>query len=290
MNNVQENKSVIELTKLSDREYKLISQLVYEKSGINLGEQKRALIAGRLNKVLRQNGFDSFQQYYDHISNDPTGTSLTTLIDRISTNHTFFNRENDHFEFFSTKAVPHMVEMMKGRSKKEMRIWCAGCSSGEEPYTLAMLLLEYFGREASFWDLGILATDISTHALDKAMAGVYYPENVNKLPTKLKSKYFKQVAGGNWAVTDKIKSMVLYRKLNLMREEYPFKSKFQSIFCRNVMIYFDKPTRKALVDRFARYTDNTGYLFIGHSETLGRDDLSYRYIRPAVYQKDGSNG
>jgi chemotaxis protein methyltransferase CheR len=286
MNNlVTESASIIELIRLSDKEYKLISGLVYDKFGINLGEQKRSLIVGRLNKVLKQYGFRSFQEYYDYVLQDNSGAALTTLIDRISTNHTFFNREKDHFEYFSEMAIPEIIRRLKNQNCRDMRIWCAGCSTGEESYTIAMLLLEHLGNELKAWDIGILATDISSRALEKAVNGVYQDENVAKLPPGLKNKYLIRQERGDWMVNDKVRSIVVYRKLNLMGESYPFKGRFQTIFCRNVMIYFDKPTREALVARFHRYLDDDGFLFIGHSETLGRDSRSFRYLKPALYQR-----
>ena len=280
-----EHNGVIELIKLTDSEYKLMSGLVYDKFGINLGEQKRSLIIGRLNKILKQYGFTTFKQYYDYILNDSSGAALTTLIDRISTNHTYFFRENDHFDYFSNTAVPEMIRDLKKRNRREIRIWCAGCSSGEESYTLAMLLMEHLEKELKMWDIGILATDISTLALDKATAGVYSDENVSKLPNGPKNKYMIRQPDGSWKVNDRVKSLVLYRKLNLMGDSYPFKHQFQMIFCRNVMIYFDKPTRDSLVGRFHRYMENDGYLFIGHSETLGRNNALFNYISPALYKK-----
>jgi len=276
---------VIETTSLTDKEYTLFSKLVYSKFGISLGIQKKTLIAGRLNKVLRQHNFTSFKQYYDYLLSDPTGQSLLTLIDRISTNHTFFNRENDHFEFFSNTVMPEIERRLKKRNEKDIRIWSAGCSSGEESYTLAMLLLEHFGREASFWDLGILATDISTTALEKANAGIYNSENVTKLSAQLRNKYMRHLQDGNWIVDDRLKKLVLHRRFNLISDNYPFKKRFHVIFCRNVMIYFDKPTREVLVNKFHKFLDNEGYLFIGHSETLGRDNCKFRYIKPAIYRK-----
>lgn len=275
----------MELIKLSDNEYKLISRLVYDKFGINLGEQKRSLIVGRLNKILKQHGLKSFKEYHDYVLRDSSGAALTTLIDRISTNHTFFYRENDHFEYFSKTAIPEIIADHERENRRDIRIWCAGCSSGEESYTLAMLLLEHLGQKLKLWDVSILATDISTKALKTAVNGVYFDENVSKLPKMLKNKYLNRQPDGRWAVNDRVKSLVLHRKLNLMGDSYPFKRKFQMIFCRNVMIYFDKPTRSGLINRFNKYMEDRGHLFIGHSETLGRDNSAFTYIQPALYRK-----
>ena len=276
--------------RLTDKELGLISELVYRKFGIKLDERKRALIIGRLQKILRQKGFSTFEQYYDYVNSDPSGQALITLIDRISTNHTFFYREQDHFDFFRSTVIPQMVEFLGRRKRKDLRIWCPGCSSGEEPYTLAMLLLDAFGAEIERWDPGILATDVAIGPLEKAIAGVYSDENVSHLPKPFRLKYFAKLKDGNWEVKERVKKLVLFRRLNLMRSDFPFKGKFQVIFCRNVMIYFDKPTRDILVRKYARYTEPGGYLFIGHSESLGRSNLSYRYIRPAVYRKVSNDG
>lgn len=282
---MEETRQIIETTSLTDREYKLFSSLVYDKFGINLGEQKKTLISGRLNKVLRQNNFSSFKQYYDYLIADSSGQSLMTLIDRISTNHTFFNRENDHFNFFSEIALPEIVDNLKKHNECDIRIWSAGCSSGEESYTLAMFLLEHFKYEASSWDLGILATDISSTALQKANSGIYESENAARLPEQLRNKYMRRLPEGNWIVDDSLRRIILYRRFNLIGEKYPFKKKFQAIFCRNVMIYFDRPMREMLIKRFYDYIEDYGYLFIGHSETLGRDNIMFRYVKPAVYRK-----
>ncbi len=277
--------SPIELIKLSDSEYKLMSRLVYDKFGINLGEQKRSLIVGRLNKILKQHGLKSFKEYYDYVLSDTSGAALTTMIDRISTNHTFFYRENDHFDYFSKTTILEIIAGLKRQNRRDIRIWCAGCSSGEESYTIAMLLLEHLGHELKSWDVGVLATDISSKALDTAIIGAYFDQNVSKLPKMLRNKYLNRQPDGRWTVNDRVKSLVLYRKLNLMGGGYPFKKKFHAIFCRNVMIYFDKPTRSGLINRFSRYMEDGGHLFIGHSETLGRDNSAFTYIQPALYRK-----
>ncbi|MFQ5769866.1 MAG: CheR family methyltransferase [bacterium] len=275
-----------ETTPLSDYEYKLISGLIYEKFGINLSEQKKSLIVGRLQKVLRENGCSSFRNYYNYVTSDATGQALDMLINRISTNHTFFYRENDHFEFLLETVLPAIRSLLKQSGRTDLRIWCAGCSSGEEAYTLAIIVLEFFGRELSFWDTGILATDISKRVLEKAMAGIYSDENTSHIPSGLKHKYFKRQADGSWMVQDRVKEMILFRRFNLTRDDFPFKGQFQVIFCRNVMIYFDITTRNKLVNQFFCFTEPGGYLFVGHSESLGRRDCPYCYVKPSIYRKE----
>ncbi|MDY7001639.1 MAG: CheR family methyltransferase, partial [Thermodesulfobacteriota bacterium] len=164
---------------------------------------------------------------------------------------------------------------------------CAGCSTGEEAYTLLMLIMEHFGHEYNLWDAGLLATDISAPALAKARAGVYPEEAVSLLPPNLKRKYFLALPGGDLSVNDLLKRELTFRRFNFMNPVFPFKKPFDVIFCRNVMIYFDRPTRDALVRRFHHFTEPGGYLFIGHSESLQRDTCPYDYVMPAVYRKEG---
>jgi len=272
-----------ELTRLSEKEYRLISELVYKQFGIKLGENKKSLIVGRLQKILKQNNFKSFQDYYDYVTNDTSGQALITLVDRISTNHTFFYREYDHFDFFYRRNLPYLESILNGSKDRALRIWCAGCSSGEEPYMLAILMLEYFKENIMSWNVGVLATDISISSLETAVAGIYSSENINHLPGKLKSKYFIKIENDQWKVIDRVKRLVTFKRLNLMRETYPFKNRFHAIFCRNVMIYFDQPTRDALIRRYHRYMMPNGHLFIGHSESLRRDNGLFKYIQPSVY-------
>lgn len=270
---------------ISDKEFGLIRALVYERFGINLTEQKRALVVGRLQKFLRNEGFQSFKDYYDHLVGDGTGEALIGLVNRITTNYTYFNRERAHFDFFTAQALPAVMASLQAQQRRDLRIWCAGCSTGEEPYMLAMLVMEFLGKEYGLWDAGVLATDISGRALARARTGVYTTEQIRQLPTSLKLTYFSQNRGGDWRVNDRLRKEVVFRRLNLMNALFPFKKPFQVIFCRNVMIYFDRPTRDALVERFHRFLDPGGYLFIGHSETLGREQTDYRYLMPAVYQR-----
>jgi chemotaxis protein methyltransferase CheR len=270
---------------IGDEEFNLLRRLIKSRFGINLTDQKRSLVVGRLQKLLRGEGFVNFKQYYEYLVNDKSERGLSELINRISTNHTYFNREKAHFDFFQQTALPAVVEMMRRQNNRDLRIWCAGCSSGEEPYTLQMLMMEHFGSEYSKWDAGILATDISERVLSIARAGIYPQERVAQLPQPLQNKYFRKLPDGNCQVTEAVRKEIVYRRFNLMNEKFPFKKPFHMVFCRNVMIYFDQQTREGLVQRFNQFTVNGGYLFIGHSETLGRNHALYRYVMPAVFQK-----
>lgn len=270
---------------ISDQEFAQLRDLIQRRFGINLTEQKRSLLVGRLQKLMRQLGLASFSQYYEYLTQDKTEKGLSELVDLISTNHTYFNREKDHFDYFSQTALPAVVAKLKRENRKDLRIWCAGCSTGEEPYTLLMLMMEYLGSEYASWDAGILATDISDRALSIAKRGVYAADRVMQLPEPLRRKYFTPADSGEMAVIDKVKREATFRRFNLMNTTFPFKKPFQMIFCRNVMIYFDQPTREALVARYHQHTEPGGYLFIGHSETLGRSQNIYNYLKPALYQK-----
>lgn len=280
---MKEPANLAEPIPLRDKDFRLISDLVYNQFGIKLTEQKRALVVGRLNKMVRQAGLRNFQEYYHHLITDKTGAALSKLVDRISTNHTYFFRESDHFDYLLNRVLPQLTALLKKANRKMLRIWCAAASSGEEPYTLAILLHEFFQKEISQWDTGVLATDISTTMLDVARAGIYADNNVARLPASFRNKYFERLPDGRWSVKKQVKDLVLFRRLNLMRNEFPFKGKFNVIFARNVMIYFDEPARQGLIERFRRYSEAGAYLFIGHSESLGRFNQHYRYVEPAVY-------
>jgi chemotaxis protein methyltransferase CheR len=265
---------------LTDKEFKEIAKLVYDSFGITLNESKRSLVVNRLNKMLRSRGFTTFTQYFKHLADDKSGSELQELANSISTNHTFFNRESGHFDYYYKTALPEVTKTILDR---DLRVWCAASSTGEEPYTLAMLQREFLGVEYSSWKAGLLATDISETALKKASLGQYPKEEVDKLPPALKNKYFTKI-GDKVAVKPEIKSEVSFRKLNLVKP-FQFKKPFHVIFCRNVMIYFDQPTKDVLIKRMFDYTMPGGYLFIGHSETIPRNNCPYKYIMPAVYRK-----
>jgi len=270
---------------ISDKEFNALRQLIYDRFGINLTDEKRSLLVGRLQKMIRDKKLGTFQNYYDYLNTDSTGEAVSNLINLVSTNYTYFNREKDHFDYFQNTALPNICEQLKKQNRKDLRIWCAGCSTGEEPYTLLMLMHEYLGHKYSSWDAGILATDISLQVLDTAQQGIYPVDKVASLPDSLQRKYFTKCANGKMQVCDTLRNEITFRRFNLMNKTFPFKKQFQIIFCRNVMIYFDQDTRNALVQRFHQNMEAGGYFFIGHSETLGRDNTLFKYLFPAAYQK-----
>ncbi|MFO7831828.1 MAG: protein-glutamate O-methyltransferase CheR [Desulfuromonadaceae bacterium] len=270
---------------ISDSEFASLRQMIYSRFGINLTEQKRSLLVGRLQKMLRTNKIDTFEDYYRYLEKDTSGKAVSDLVNLISTNYTYFNREKDHFDYYLNTALPNICEEIRSRGEKNLRVWCAGCSTGEEAYTLVMLMHECLGNEYPRWDAGLLATDISERVLSTAREGIYPADKVASLPENLQRKYFTKLPSGQMQVSEKIRREVTFRRFNLMNTTFPFKRPFHIIFCRNVMIYFDQTTRNALVQRFHRFLEPKGYFFIGHSETLGRDSELFRYIMPAVYQK-----
>lgn len=273
-----------ELIQLADKEFHQIKDLVYSRFGINLSEQKRSLVAGRLNKVLKNTGMRTFSEYYNHVLRDTSGEALNTLINRISTNHTYFNREYSHFDYFKIIILPKLDKRTKKSQNDKIRIWSAGCSSGEEVYMLAILLAEYFGSSAA-QRAAILGTDISEVALKKASAALYTADNVKRLSAAIIQKYFDRADKEHFRVKENLKNLTLFRRLNLMREDYPFRKQFDVIFCRNVMIYFDQITRNKLMIRFHKFLREEGHLFIGHSESLGRTNSYFQYVKPAIYKK-----
>lgn len=270
---------------LSQAEFDRIVALVYEKFGINLTENKKALVKGRLMKLLKEGGFRTFTEYLAHVEADTSGFALSEMVNRISTNYTYFMREEAHFEFLTGTILPEIEEAQAGSSAKKLRIWSAGCSSGEEPYTIAMAVSEYFGSAVKSWDVGILATDISSKVLDCARAGFYPADSTRILSPALLKKYFTTLPDGTVAVSENLKKQILFKRLNLIKQDYPLKGLFNVIFCRNVMIYFDAATRVGLSERFYRFMEPGGYLLIGHSESLDRRSTRFSYIKPAIYKK-----
>jgi chemotaxis protein methyltransferase CheR len=268
---------------ISAKEFYRISDYVKRHYGIHLKEAKMTLVMGRLQQLLHQKGYSSFSEYFDYIVSDKSGAAVAQMIDKITTNHTFFMREPEHFTYLRDRVLPHLAQTLRD---KDLRIWSAGCSTGQEPYTLAMILRDFFGSSQDGWDTKVLATDLSSQVLDKAIAGVYPDDQVSALPKLWKSTYFRSISRGEWVVDERIRKEVIFRRFNLMDPVFPFRKKFHVIFCRNVMIYFDNPTKEALINKFWEITEPGGYLFVGHSESLNRDKTAYRYVMPAVYRKE----
>ncbi|MGL4943470.1 MAG: CheR family methyltransferase [Thermoguttaceae bacterium] len=273
------------MMQITDREFNAIRDLVYQRFGITLADGKKMLVVGRLQKILRERSHNTFQEYYDTLVADKTERLLNELANQITTNHTFFFREGEHFEFFRKEILPWMTSEHQKQNNNDLRIWCAAASSGEEPYTIVISMMEHFGASYSQWNAGLLATDISEKALLAAKAGIYDATRLHGVDPAIIKKYFRQV-GDDWQVNENVRKEVVIRKFNLMNTRFPFKKPFDCIWCRNVMIYFDNETKLALVNRMYEQTVNGGYLLIGHSETIARGATKWKYIRPAVFRKE----
>jgi len=274
------NKS-ISLTILRSEDFQRISEIVYQHSGIRLKAGKEELVRSRLMKRLHVLGMPDFSAYLRHIHGDRNRQELRTLIDCLTTNKTSFFREKQHFNFTQKHILPEL-----SKKKSHLRIWSAGCSSGEEPYSIAMLLHDQW-PEVNAADVRILATDISGMMLARARAGEYDKESMADIPPAYLSKYFASTttaSGKMYRLQDRIKSYVRFARLNLM-DDWPMKGPFDLIFCRNVMIYFDASTQRRLVQRFFRLLTPGGYFFVGHSESLLANAGGFKYICPATYLK-----
>ena len=273
-----------DLVDITDDEFERITTLVHTRFGIDLAK-KRTLIRGRLNGTLRSLGYRSFAEYMEAVDSDTSGSRLLDMIDRLSTNHTFFFRESDHLEYLTDVALPTLWGAGASEELRNSRIWCAGCATGEEPYSILIALADRFGIDAMPRHAMILATDISTSALNTAQAGVYPHARVREAGDIVRRGYATKEGDDRIRIKESIRNRVLFKRLNLMRHDFPFRNPFDVIFCRNVMIYFDQPTRAALVEAFRRHLRPGGYLFLGHSESMGRNVHGYQYLRPAVYRR-----
>lgn len=275
--------SMLSQIPISDGEFEQLTKLIYNKFGIILSNEKRSLVMGRLQKYLRLNNYTTYTQYIEQLHNSQDLAPLSSLIDNISTNHTFFWRESEHFIHLANQALPEVCHRAKQKDH-DLRIWCAGCSSGEEAYTLMAITMEFLGKEYGLWHAGLLATDISEKVLNTAIRGHYQADQIDPLPAPYK-KYFSAKGDGSVEAHEKLKQEITFRRFNLMNPEFPFRKQFHIIFCRNVMIYFDLPTKEKVVNNFTKFLEPGGYLYIGHSESLGRVNDQLEYIMPAVYRK-----
>jgi chemotaxis protein methyltransferase CheR len=269
---------------MRDSEFDFIRSVVYERSRINLGPDKRQLVSARLGKRLRATNIPTVGEYCRLLREPGAEQELAHLIDAISTNHTFFFREIAHFDFLRECAVPELFERARAERWSRLRVWSAGCSSGEEAYSIAMTL----GGCAGTWPWQVEATDISRRVLVRATAGIYSEETVSRLPADLVRAYFQRgfaAQEGNYRVKAALRDRVRFHHVNLVDGPLPFAEPFHVIFCRNVMIYFDRRTQEELIDRLARRLVPGGYLLVGHSESLTHLRHALQVVRPAVYRK-----
>lgn len=271
---------------VNEKQYRQLAQLVYSLSGINLGDSKKELLRARLAKRMRTCGCLDVHQYIGRLEADRSGQELVLFLDCITTNKTDFFREPQHFDFLVREVLPKLDKLCGPNAP--LRIWSAACSTGEEPYTLAMVLKE----NRSLWERRgafILASDLSTKVLEHAKNGIYTQDRVADMPRQIITTYFQRGTNrwvGHVRVRSELRSMVQYKRINLM-DPFEGEQPFHVIFCRNVMIYFDKPTQERLVDKFHDCLVPGGYLFVGHSESLTGIRHRLGFVRPAVYRREG---
>jgi chemotaxis protein methyltransferase CheR len=277
------------LSNISDSDYALFAELIYKRSGIFLGDNKKELLKARLLKRMRVCGFDAFKDYYKYVTDPKNQEELVKMLDVISTNVTSFFREKQHFDFLTKQALPDIFE--RNRRRRKIRIWSAACSTGEEVYSVLFTVMEYMRANSlpfNLWDVKMLGSDISTRVLQCARQARYDEGKVQAIPPLLVNAYFgKRTVNGEqvFEVNDSIKKMAFFYRVNLISDSFPFQGPFDIIFCRNVMIYFDVDTQMKLMEKLIRYLDNDGYLIIGHSETLLGMRANLKSAAPAVFKK-----
>jgi chemotaxis protein methyltransferase CheR len=262
--------------------FQYIIDLIYERSGIRLHDGKRELIKARLGKRMRLHGFTELSAYCEFLQSSDDEEELTKVVDSLTTNFTHFLREEDHLKFMVTQALPAVC----GNSRKQFKVWCAACASGEEAYSIGMYLSEHFPVQNG-WDWSVLATDISTKALGVATQGIYAAQKLGPLPTQWQRSYFQRGRNkweGHFRIKPELAERIVFRQINLLKP-YEFSDQFAVIFCRNVMIYFDRPTQEALMNRLSQYLMAGGYLIVGHAESLTGLSVPLQRVSPSIYRK-----
>lgn len=261
---------------LGNAEFQRVRKIIYEYCGIFINEGKEALVQSRLSKRMRILGIHSFDEYLNLIEAQKPNGEFLSFVDVLTTNKTSFYRENKHFEFIKEVIYPKM-------NGQNVKWWSAGCSSGEEPLTLAMNLLES-QSQVGWRSAKILATDISRDVLQVAKSGVYAPNKISDIPPNYLDKYFSRLGDGSYKVKGNVHNMITYGRLNLT-DNWPLKGDFQLIMCRNVMIYFNRQTQEQIIRKFRELLEPGGYVFLGHSESMNAAALGFNNVAPAVYQK-----
>ena len=268
------------MMKLTDDDFNRLVAYMKKNYGINL-EKKRVLIEGRLSNMIASRGFKSFKEFIDFAFADRTGNETMQLVNKLTTNHTFFMREPEHFDYLKTVVLPYYEK--ENAATHSLNLWCAASSTGQEPYSIVMTIDDYFGAKASSWHVNLLATDLDTDVLKTAQAGIYAEDQIKDIPKQWMTKYFTRTKDNKYQVIDRLRKQITFKQFNLMNKIVASKP-YDLISCRNVMIYFEQETKNALVERFYDVTKENGFLFIGHAESVGRD-TKYTYIKPAIYRK-----
>jgi len=271
---------------LSTEDFNKLSSFIYNESGIKMPPIKRIMLQSRLQKRLKELKMSSFKDYCNYIfSKEGLNNEIIHMLDVVSTNKTDFFREPVHFDFLTTNILPELVNASK--SNRNIKIWSAGCSSGEEPYTIAIVLFEFLEKYPNF-DFSILGTDISTQILQKALDAVYKDERVEGIPFELKRKYFlksKDRENPSVKMNAQLRAKVRFERMNFMENTYSIYDSFDIVFCRNVLIYFDRETQEKVISKICTKINTGGYFFLGHSESIMNMALPLRQIKPTIFQK-----
>jgi chemotaxis protein methyltransferase CheR len=280
-----------EIRPLTEREFKRFQALIHGAAGIHLSDVKQALLVGRLSARVRELGLSSFGAYYDYVTDPAHAAERVEMVNRICTHETHFFREPRQFEFLERSAIPAWeADAQAGRRARRLRVWSAGCSSGEEPFSVAMSLLAHLPAEAS-WDLDVLATDLSTRVLDRARAATWPIAKSAEIPGAYLRRFMLRGQGdqsGHMRAGPEIRSIVRFEQLNLNDERAAVRGSFDLILCRNVLIYFDAPTRERVTRRLLSHLVPGGLLFLGHAESLNNLSDRPRCIIPTVYTVEGA--
>jgi len=266
---------------LRDKDFRKIVDLVMNTAGIVLSEKKRPFIQGRLGRRLRALGMQDFRQYCNLLETPAGDEERANLINAVTTNHTSFFRETHHFTYLTRTILPKIVQ--DAGDQRRLRIWSAGCSTGEEPYTIAMTLRDVPALQNG-WDVKILATDLDTNVVAHAAAGVYDAERLESVPSSQRKRFMTELPNDKAQMNDELCSLITFGPLNLL-QKWPMKGPFDIIFCRNVVIYFDKPTQRKLFDRYAEILKPNGWLFIGHSESLLNVTDRFDLVGRTIYRR-----
>lgn len=266
---------------MTEGEFKRIVLYMKNHYGIELG-RKQVIVSGRLDLYLENSNYSTYSQFMDAVEANPAGEQAQNLVNILTTNHTYFMREFEQLAFFRDVVLPELRQ--KEKVTKDLRIWSAASSSGEEAYTLAMILKDELGLEYNMWESTVLATDISVKVLQEAIQGIYTAEQVAALPPRWKYTYFDKISETQYRIHEEQRKHVLFRQFNLM-DPMPFKRKMHVVFLRNVMIYFDENTKRDLIKRIYDEMEPGGYLFIGTTESIDRNAVNFQYVQPSIYRK-----
>jgi chemotaxis protein methyltransferase CheR len=272
--------------KMTDEDFGRLSSFVYEELGIKMPYQKKVMLQARLQKRVADLKFNSFKEYIDFVfSKEGQEDEIIKMIDLITTNKTDFFRESSHFDFLTETVLPQICATKNAR--RVIRLWSAGCSSGEEPYTIAIVMKEFLVNHPDF-DFEIYATDISMRILHKAAMAIYPEERISMIPLSLKKKYFlksKDPSNKTVRLIPEIRSKITFNRLNFMDQYYAIEKEFDIVFCRNVLIYFDRATQQEVICKLASKLRTDGYFFLGHSESITNMKVPLQQIKPTIFRK-----